>query len=44
MDLDELKALLKKHGLKVKGLDEMRASKQVAAVTDALEGANLLAD
>lgn len=44
MDLDEMKDLLKKHGLKVKGLDDMRASKQVAAVIDALEGADLLAD
>lgn len=44
MDLDEMKDLLKKHGLKVKGLDDMRASKQVAAVIDALEGASLLAD
>lgn len=44
MDADEMKSLLKKHGLKVKGFDEMRASKQVAAVIDALEGASLLAD
>lgn len=43
MDLEELKALLKKHSLKVK-LDGLRASKQVAAVIDALEGASLLAD
>lgn len=45
MDLTEMKDLLKKHAIKVpKGLDEMRASKQVAAVIDALEGAELLAD